>query len=160
MFAKRFGHGGYLRMHTDEDLDRSKVDLGAWGPWARELLAIVEAVRLIGESSDVDVVRRLRLAELGARTRRLLTNIGCQPELPGVFGRALDVLRSPADADPVHISEAIARLGRLAVVIEASKPALVVVTSPRHRRPRNAACLDQPQLPGLEPTTINQGATS
>ena len=114
-------------MHTDEDLDRSKVDLTVWGPWARELLAIVEAVREIGESSDVDVVRRMRLAELGVRTRRLLTNIGCQPELPGVFGRALDVLRSPADADPIHISEAIARLGRLAVVIEASKPTLVVV---------------------------------
>ncbi len=145
-------------MHTDEDLDRSKVDLTAWGPWARELLAIVEAVREIGESSDVDVVRRMRLAELGARTRRLLTNIGCQPELPGVFGRALDVLRSPADADPIHISEAIARLGRLAVVIEASKPPVVVAASPRRRRLRDVACLDQPQLPGLELTTISQGA--
>jgi hypothetical protein len=45
------------------------------------------------------------------------------------------------------------------VVIEASKPALVGVASPRHRRPRSATCLlDQPQLPGLEPTTINEGA--
>ena len=145
-------------MHTDEDLDRSKVDLTAWGPWARELLAIVDAVREIGESSDVDVVRRMRLAELGARTRRLLTNVGCQPELPGVFGRALDVLRSPADADPIHISEAIARLGRLAVVIEASNPPVIVAASPRRRRLRHVPCLDQPQLPGLELTTTNQGA--
>ena len=131
------------------------VDLTAWAPWAREFIGILDAVRVIGASSDDDSVRRLRLLELGARTRRLLSERGCQPELPGVFGRALEVLRSPSDADPIHISEAIARLSHLAVVIDADalRPAR------RGGRRRVRVVIDQEQLPGMETVNINEGAT-
>ena len=133
---------------------RTSIDTATWAPWAREFLAVVDEVRTVAASPADDTIKRLKLAELGMRTRRLLDQVGCQPALPGAFGRAIEVLRSPVDADPISVGEALARLGRLALVLDGHSE------SPR-RSPRPGGLRrspDQESLPGFEPRSTNEGA--
>ena len=151
--------------------DLAGVDVTVWVPWAKELTDILDAVRHVGAShnhaatgettgqptgestgdlSGCGSSRRTEMVELGVRARGLLDRIGCQPSLPGVFGRAVDVLRAPTNVDPVRISEALERLVSLAVLLQPDpSPGPTIVQqrggSTRHDR------RGQESLPGLEP---------
>ena len=140
------------------DTSNPAPDLASWVPWSLELNEIIDTVRSIGSSHAAEPVRRAQLAGLAERTRRLLDQIGYQPALPGLFGRALDVLRAPIKAEPVHIAEALARLGCLAALVQP------VATPARVRLPRlkrgTKPWIDQEPLPGFQPsTTTEEGVT-
>lgn len=134
---------------------RASIDATTWTPWTNEFLAIVDGVRTIATSGDEETIKRLRLAEYAVRARRLLDEAGCQTSLPGTYGQAIEVLRSPADADPVKVGEAIERLASLAALLG---------TDDRDRggvrvRVSNRTLAGQDVLPGFEATPTNEGAT-
>jgi hypothetical protein len=131
------------------------ADLTAWIPWSQELNDIIESVRTIGCSTATGARRRVLLNELGERAQQLLEQAGCQPALPGLFGRALDVLRAPIKAEPIHIAEALARLGCLAALVQPlAVPTISVASTPSRRSKRR--CVDQQTLPGLETSTTKE----
>ena len=150
-FASHRLGGGYQHMRTG--IDETKIDAATWAPWALQLLSIVDAVQTVAASCHDNTIKRLKLAELAVRARHLLDEIGARPTLPGAFGRAIDVLRSPTAGNPVQIGEAIGRLGQLAALLDPDVPR-------RSRRPRDRCqSPDQDSLPGLEPPTpegVNQ----
>ena len=125
------------------------TEFAAWAPWSTELRVLIDAVREVAASDFNDEVRRARLGELGLQARRLLDRIGTQPTLPGSLGEAVEVLRVPTDADPIHIAEALARLGDLSLMFE---PAAMS----RVHRTKSSVDGSQTVLPGFEPTN-NQG---
>ncbi len=132
------------------------ADLAIWQPWSARLVAVIDAVRSVLASNGDDAGKRAQVAELGAEANELLGLLGAQPVLPGSFGRAVDLLRSPEGAEPLHIAEAIDRLTSLAHLVRPCSPTLPAARPGRVRhRPQRVA--DQPELPGLVP--ITQGAT-
>ena len=132
------------------------ADLAIWQPWSARLVAVIDAVRFVLASNAHDATKRAQVAELGAEAHDLLQLIGAQPALPGAFGRAVDLVRSPEGAEPSHIADAIDRLTSLAQLV---RPCAATPSAARHGRVRHRPQRvdDQPELPGLEPLT--QGAT-
>ncbi len=157
IFLHKFVYAGSMSGYgtvNSPDTPQPVADLAAWVPWSEELNAIIESVRSIGCSTAGDSRRRVLLGELGERAQRLLEQAGCQPALPGLFGRALDVLRAPIKAEPMHIAEALARLGCLAELVQQPtipSPAPIARTNRARRR-----CADQQTLPGLEVSTTKE----
>lgn len=150
-FAGGGSDGGYQDVKRNEL--RTPTDSATWAPWAREFLGVVDEVRTVAMSSEDETIKRLKVAELGVRARRLLDEVDGHPSFPGGLGRAIDVLRSPSDADPVSVGDAIARLGRMALLFE---------TGSDQSRRKSRSCgvrrsADQDSFPGFEPGQLIEG---
>jgi FAD/FMN-containing dehydrogenase len=120
---------------------RNSIDAEGWSRWTRTFLALLDEGPTVATSPEDSTIKRLRLAEIAVRARRLLDEAGLQPTLPGAYGRAVKALRSPTDSDAVAVSDAIERLARLAALLEAGPP----------RVSRTRFIAGQISLPGFEP---------
>lgn len=137
--------------------------LGAWVPWSRRLNDILDTVRTIATSNvandDDGPHHREQVAALGVRAHVLMDQIRTQPALPGRFGDAVEVLRSPTNAEPARLAAALALLGSIADLAQ-PEPPNTTTGSGRARRggSQRATRCPQSSLPGLEPTPTIEGA--
>ena len=98
----------------DTPTDLSDTNLTIWRPWSQKLCALIDAIRAVSSDDVGDKLKRQPIAQLGGKVQSLLESLDGQPDLPGVYGDAIRLLRSPVDADAIPVSDAIDRICRLA----------------------------------------------
>jgi FAD/FMN-containing dehydrogenase len=65
---------------------RNSIDAEGWSRWTRTFLALLDEGPTVATSPEDSTIKRLRLAEIAVRARRLLDEAGLQPTLPGAYG--------------------------------------------------------------------------